>query len=179
MSSPTKRGVTQNPKDFDQGLRRSTRINKKQSGDHNRKTEDRQTKRSISYKDTKMPKIIKSTSSIEKQKLEILTNPKKDNPTVTKSHEDSHSNISKSSAKASFWGSPGMLSVIENRFEVMGLYNKSKILIINMHLCSIKTSSNYLIWTYMILEICFHVKIYEILYSKILYSKILSLKSYV
>jgi hypothetical protein len=147
-------------------------INKKQPGDHARKREDRQTKRSISSKDTKMPKIIKSASYIEKQMLDILPNPKKVNPTVTKSHEDSHINNSKSSAKASFWGSPDMSSGIEMLFEVMGLYNKSKILIISMNLCSIKNiiqSSNLDLH---ILEIC--AKIYEILYSKIL-----SLKSYV
>jgi hypothetical protein len=66
--------------------------------------------------------------------LDILPNPKKVNPTVTKSHEDSHSNNSKLSAKASFWGSPDMSS----GFEVMGLYNKPKTLIISMNLCSIK-----------------------------------------
>jgi hypothetical protein len=82
MNSPTKRGVTQNPRDADQGLRRSA--SKKQPGDHARKPEGCQTKRSISSKDTKMPKIIKSASSIEEQKLDILPN-----PTVTKSHEDS------------------------------------------------------------------------------------------
>jgi hypothetical protein len=85
-----------------------------------------------------MPKIIKSASSIEKQWLDILPNPKKPNPTVTKSHEDSHSNNSKASAKASFWCSPDMSSGIEKLFEVMGLYNKSKTLIISMNLCSIK-----------------------------------------
>jgi hypothetical protein len=85
-----------------------------------------------------MIKIIKSTSSIEKQKLDILPNPKKDNPKVTKSHEDSHSNNSKSSVKASFWDSPDISSGIEKLFEVMGLYNKSKTLTISMNLCSIK-----------------------------------------
>jgi hypothetical protein len=112
MSSPTKSD--------DQGIRRSTRINKKQPGDHARKTEDRQTKRSISSKDTKMPKIIKSTSSSEKQRLDILPNPKKPNPTVTKSHEDSHSNNSKASAKVSFWGSPDMSSGIESFLKSWG-----------------------------------------------------------
>jgi hypothetical protein len=136
-SLPTKREVTQNPRDSDQGLR-SARTNKKQSGDHTRKTEGHQTKRSISYKDTKMPKVIKSASSIEKQRLDILPNPKKANPKVTKSHQDSHSNNSKASAKASFWGSPDISSGIEKLFEVMGLYNKSKTLIISMNLCSIK-----------------------------------------
>jgi hypothetical protein len=137
MSLATKKGVTQNPRDVDRGLRRSTRINKKQTGEHARKTEDRQKKKSISSTDTKMPKIVKSTSSIEKQKLDILPNPKKDSPTNIKSHQDSHSNNSKASAKASFWRSPDMSSGIEKLFEVMGLYNKSKTLIISMNLCSI------------------------------------------
>jgi hypothetical protein len=93
MSSPTKRGATQNPRDVDQGLRSSTRTNKEQPVEHARKTEIRQTKRSISSRDTKMPKIIKSASSIKKQRLDILLNHKKDYPTVTKSHQDSHSNV--------------------------------------------------------------------------------------
>jgi hypothetical protein len=58
--------------------------------------------------------------------------------TVTESHEDSHSNNSKLSVKASFWGSPDISSGIEKLFEVMGLYDKSKTLIISMNLCSIK-----------------------------------------
>jgi hypothetical protein len=70
--------------------------------------------------------------------LDILPNPKKVNPTVTECHEDSHSNNSKLTIKASFWGSPDISSGIEIFFEVMGLYNKSKILIISMNLCSIK-----------------------------------------
>jgi hypothetical protein len=59
--------VNQRPRDIDQGIRRSARINKKQPGEHARKTEDRQTKRSVSSRDTKMPKIIKSASSVEKK----------------------------------------------------------------------------------------------------------------
>jgi hypothetical protein len=77
-----------------------------------------------------MPRIIKSASSIEEQKLDILPNPKKVNPTVTESHEDSHSNNSKLSVKASFLGSPDISSGIDKLFEVMGLYDKSKTLII-------------------------------------------------
>jgi hypothetical protein len=46
-----KRGVTQVPRDADQGRRRSARISKKQG---------RQTRRSVSSRDTKMPKIFKS-----------------------------------------------------------------------------------------------------------------------
>jgi hypothetical protein len=86
-----------------------------------------------------MPNIIKSASSTEEQKLNVLHNPNKDNPTATNSHEDSHSDKSKPSPKASFWGSPDIFSGIENLFEVMGLYNMSKGLIVSMNLCSIKT----------------------------------------
>jgi hypothetical protein len=85
-----------------------------------------------------MPKIIKSASSIEEQKVDILPNPKKVNATVTNRHEDSHSNNSKSSSTASFWGSPDISSGIEKPFEVMGLNNKSESLIISINLCSIK-----------------------------------------
>jgi hypothetical protein len=94
MSSPTKRGVTQNPKEADQGLRRSARISKRQSGGHARRPDGWQSKSPISSKGIKMPKIVKSASSTEEQKLDILHNPNKDNPTVTKNHEDSHSNKS-------------------------------------------------------------------------------------
>jgi hypothetical protein len=105
---------------------------------HARKPQGCQTKRSVSSEDTKIPKIIKSASSIEEQKLDILPNPKKVNPTVTKSHEDSHSNNSKLSVKTSFWGSPDLSSGIEKHFGVMGLYDKSETLIISMNLCSIQ-----------------------------------------
>ena len=114
MSSPTKRGVTQNPREADQGLRRSARISKKQPGGHARRPGSRQSKRSISSKDIKMPKIIKSASSAEELKLDVLHNPNKDNPTVTKSHEDGHSIKSNSSSKKSFWGSPDISSGNEN-----------------------------------------------------------------
>jgi hypothetical protein len=71
-------------------------------------------------------KHLTNLISIEEQKLDILPNPKKVHPTVTKNHEDSHSNNSKLSAKVSFWDSPDISSGIEKLFEVMGLYNKSK-----------------------------------------------------
>jgi hypothetical protein len=95
MSSPTKRGGTQNPREADQGLRGSARISKKQPSGHARRPESQQSKRSISSKDIKMPNIVKSASSTEEQKLDVLQNPNKDNPTVIKNHEDSHSDKSK------------------------------------------------------------------------------------
>ena len=73
-----------------------------------------------------MPKIVKSASPTEKQKLDILHSSKKNNPTVIKSHEDSHSIKSNSSSKKSFWGSPDISSGIENLFDAMGLDEKSK-----------------------------------------------------
>ena len=138
MSSPTRKGATHNPREVDQGPRRSTRTMMKQPGSHLTRPQERQTKRPVSSKDVKMPKIVKSPSSSQKQKLDILHSPKKNNPTVIKSHEDSHSIKSNSSSKKSFWGSPDISSGIENLFDAMGLYEKSKSLIISMNLCSIK-----------------------------------------
>jgi hypothetical protein len=52
-----------------------------------------------------MPKIVKSSSSTEKAKLETLYSPKKVSHKVIKRHEDSEnsSKKSKSSSKMSFW----------------------------------------------------------------------------
>ena len=77
MSSSKKRGVTQNPEQDNQGPRKSARINKEQPGDQVRRPGGRQARRSISSKDTKMPKIVKSVSPTEKQKLDILHSHKK------------------------------------------------------------------------------------------------------
>ena len=87
MSSPTRKGATQNPREVDQGPRRSTRTMKKQPGSHPRKPQERQTKRPVTSKDVKMPKIVKSPPASQEQKLDILHSPKKNNPTVIKSHE--------------------------------------------------------------------------------------------
>jgi hypothetical protein len=122
MSSPTRKGAAHNPREVDQGPRRSTRAMMKQAGSHPRKPQERQTKRLVTSKVVQMPKTVKSPSSSQKQKLDILHSPKKNNPTDIKSHEDSHSIKSNSSSKKSFWGSPDISSGIENLFDAMGLY---------------------------------------------------------
>jgi hypothetical protein len=65
-----------------------------------------------------MPKIVKSSSSTEKPKLETLYSPNKSSPKVIKSHEDSENSNSKSksSSKMSFWSSPDLLPGIEKLF---------------------------------------------------------------
>jgi hypothetical protein len=138
MSSPTRKGATHNPREVDQGPRRSTRTMKKQPGSHPRRPQERQAKRPVTSKDVNMPKIVKSPPSSQEQKLDILHNSKKNNPTVIKSHEDITSIKSNLSSKKSFWGSPDISSGIENLFDAMGLYEKSKSLLISMILCSIK-----------------------------------------
>jgi hypothetical protein len=60
-----------------------------------------------------MPKIIKSSSSTEKDMLETLYSPNKGSPKVIKSHEDSENSKSKSSSKMSFGGSPDLSPGIE------------------------------------------------------------------
>jgi hypothetical protein len=90
MSSPTRKDVTQNPREVDQGPRRSTRTMKSN-------------KRPVTSKDVEISKIAKSPSSSQEQKLDIIQSPKKNNPTVIKSHEDSPSITSNSTSKKSFW----------------------------------------------------------------------------
>jgi hypothetical protein len=87
-----------------------------------------------------MPKIVKSSSSTEKTKLETLYSPNKGSPKVIKSHEDSENsnNKSKSSSKMSFWGSPDLSPGIEKLFNAMNLCENSKSLIISINLCNIK-----------------------------------------
>jgi hypothetical protein len=111
---------------------------KKQHGSHPRRPQELQPKRPFTSKDVKMPKAFKSASFSQEQKLDILNQPKKSNPRVIKSHYDSHSHKSNSSSKKSFWGSPDISSGIENLFALMGLFEKSKSLIISMNLCSVK-----------------------------------------
>jgi hypothetical protein len=112
---------------------------KKQPGSHPRKLQERQTKRPVTSKDVKMPKIVKSPPASQEQKLDTLHSPMKNNPTAIKSHEDCPSITSNLSYKKSFWGSPDISSGIENLFDAMGLYEKSKSCIISMNLCSIKS----------------------------------------
>jgi hypothetical protein len=74
-----------------------------------------------------MPKIVKSSSSKEKPKLEILYSHNKGSPKVIKSHEDSDNsnNKSKSSSKMSFWGSPDLSPGIEKLLNAMNLCDNS------------------------------------------------------
>jgi UDP-glucose 6-dehydrogenase len=77
-----------------------------------------------------MPKIVKSSSSTEKAKLEILYILNKGSPMVIKSHEDSENinsnSNSKSSSKISFWASPDLSPEIEKLFDAMNLCDGSK-----------------------------------------------------
>jgi hypothetical protein len=91
-----------------------------------------------------MPKIVKSSSSTEKAKLETLYSPNKGSPKVIKSHEDSDNSNSnsnsnsKSSSKMSFWSSPDLSPGIEKLFNAINLCENSKSLIISINLCNIK-----------------------------------------
>jgi hypothetical protein len=107
-------------------------LNRKHPGTHSRK--------SSTSTEAKMPKIVKSSSSTEKAKLETLYSPNKGSSMVIKSHEDSENrnSNSKSSSKMSFWGSPDLSPGIEKLFNAMNLWDDSKSLIISINLCNIK-----------------------------------------
>jgi hypothetical protein len=102
MNSLTKREVSHDPREIKPRQRRSSRLNRKHPDSHSRK--------SSTSTEAKMPKIVKSSLSTEKAKLETLYSPNKGSPKVIKSHEDSDNsnNKSKSSSKMSFWGSPDL-----------------------------------------------------------------------
>jgi hypothetical protein len=109
MRSSTKSEVSHDPREIESRQRGSSRLNRKHPGSHSRK--------SSTSTENKMPKIVKSSSSTEKAKMETLYIPNKGSPKVIKSHEDSENsnsnNKSKSSSKISFWGSPDLSPGIE------------------------------------------------------------------
>jgi hypothetical protein len=120
MTSSTKREVSHDPREIEPRHRRSSRLNRKHPSSHSRK--------SYTPAEAKMPKIVKSSSPIEKAKLETLYSPNKGSPKVIKSHEDSENskNKSKSSSKMSFWGSPELSPGIEKLFNTINLFENSK-----------------------------------------------------
>jgi hypothetical protein len=130
MSSLTKREMSHEPREIEPRQRRSSRFNRRHPSSHSRKY-------STSTKD-KMPKIVKSSSSTQKAKLEILYSPNKGSPKVIKTHENSENSKSKSSCKMSFWGSPDLSPGIEKLFNAINLCDNSKSLIISINLCNIK-----------------------------------------
>jgi hypothetical protein len=132
MSSSTKREASHDLREIEPKHRKSSRLNRKHPGSHFRK--------SSTSTETKLPKIVKSSSYIEKAKLETLYSPNKGSPKVIKSHEDceNSNNKSKSSSKMSFWGSPYLSAGIEKIINAMNLCDNSKSLIISINLCNIK-----------------------------------------
>jgi hypothetical protein len=132
MSSSTKREVSHHPRENKPKHKRSFRLNRKHPGSHSRK--------SYTQTEAKMPKIVKSSSSTEKAKLEILYSPNKGNPKVISSYEniENSNRKSKSSSKFSFWGQPDLSPGIEKLFNAMNLCDNSKSLIISINLCNIK-----------------------------------------
>jgi hypothetical protein len=136
MSSSTKREVSHDPREIEPKHRRSSRLNRKHPGSHSKK--------SYTSTEAKIPKIVMSSSSTEKAKLETLYSPNKGSPKVIKSHEDSENRNtkSKSSSKMSFWGSPDLSPGIEKVFNAMNLCENTKSLIISINLCNIKNMIN-------------------------------------
>jgi hypothetical protein len=74
MSSSTKREVSHDSREIDPRQRRSSRFNRKYPGSHSRI--------SSTSIEAKMPKIVKSSSSTGKNKLETFYSPNKGSPQV-------------------------------------------------------------------------------------------------
>ena len=92
----------------------------------NRKHQGTCAKRSVSSKDSKVLKILKSSPSTGKLKLETLHSSNKGDPTVIKVHKDSDNSKSKPSSKVSFWGSPDLPTGTEALFTAMDFSDNSK-----------------------------------------------------
>jgi hypothetical protein len=69
MSSSTKREISHDPREIEPKQRRSSRLSRKHLSSHCRK--------SSTSTEAKMPKTVKSPSSVEKAKLETLYSPNK------------------------------------------------------------------------------------------------------
>jgi hypothetical protein len=125
MSSSTKREIE--PRKIWSSI-----LNRKHLGIHSRK--------SSTSTESKMLKIVKSSSSTKNPKLETLYSPNKGRPKVIKSHEDSENSKSKSksSSRIFFWGSPDLYPRIKKLFNAINLCDNSKSLIISINLCNIK-----------------------------------------
>jgi hypothetical protein len=72
MSSSTKREVSHDPREIEAKHRRSSRLNRKHPSSHSRK--------SYTPTEAKMHKMVKSSASTEKAKLETLYSPNKGSP---------------------------------------------------------------------------------------------------
>jgi hypothetical protein len=90
MSSSTKREVSHDPRDIEPRQRMSSRLNRKHTGSHSRK--------SSTSKKAKLPKIFKSSYSTEKYKLKTLYSLNKGSPKFFKSHEDGENSNNKSTS---------------------------------------------------------------------------------
>jgi hypothetical protein len=126
-SSPTSE-VSHDPSDSMQAApRKSSRIRNKKL--------IQSSKRSVSSKDSKAPKIIKSLSSSEKSKLASLHTPKKGSHKNDNDSDDSKSNAS---SKISIWGSPDLCRGIEKLFKLIKQNEDSKFLLTSVDLGNVR-----------------------------------------
>jgi hypothetical protein len=88
MSSSTKREVSHDPREIESKQRRSSRLNRKHSCSHSRK--------SSTSTEVVFLKNVTLSSSTDIPKLETLYRPNKGNPKVIKSHQDSENSNNKS-----------------------------------------------------------------------------------
>jgi hypothetical protein len=121
-------------------------------------------RKSSTWTEAKIPKIVKSSSSTEKSKLETLYSPKIGSHKVIKSHEDSYTSNSKSksSSNMSFWGSPDLSPGIQKLFDAINVCENSKAFIILIICLTSRTWSIYQIWNYVTLTAYFHAETYGI-----------------
>jgi hypothetical protein len=132
MSSNSQtREVSHDPRDTIQAApRKSSRIKNKQLM--------QSSKRSVSSKESKAPKVIKLSSSSEMSKLASIRTPKKESYKNDDESYHSDDNKSNASSKMSCWGSPDLSRGIEKLFKLIKINEDSKFLITPMDLDNVR-----------------------------------------
>jgi hypothetical protein len=130
LNSPT-RETSHHPRGNMKAPRKSSRNKNKQL--------KQTSKMSVSSKDSKAQKIIKTLSSSEKPKLASLRTPRKGGHKNDHDSDDSKSNLS---SKMSFWPFPDLSVAIDKLFRVIKLNEDSKFLIIAMEQEKVRNLSN-------------------------------------
>jgi hypothetical protein len=131
----TKREVSRDARETNNGKVKSTRICKEQQGGQAKTHDDRHSERSLSSKDSKIPKkFVKSLSSTKEHKSETLHSSKKIIHTFIERHEDSDISNSKISSNVSFWSLPNISSGVGNLSQAKVLEDNPRSLIISMNI---------------------------------------------
>jgi hypothetical protein len=147
MSSRSTKEVFHDLRDTMQVPRISSRLKNKEALQTSR--------RSVSSKESRAPKIVRLSPSLEKSKLTKLRTPKKGKCKDYNNAKDSNSN---STSKMSFCGSPDLSVGFENLFKLTKLNEDTRRLIVSMNICNNRNMIHIPHQVFHTSPVCFPVK---------------------